>query len=230
MGAIATLVVLGVVAYVKTPEGAWVVILLIPCIWLMFKGIHRHYVNVAGQLRLPPPDVAEHLMKARSNSSAFGPFVPVEKDKTTDQQRTLGNPANVRSTVIVPLDDVNRLTLRSLRYARTISKEVTAVHVAETEEEIALIRERWQRYPFLEDVPLVILASPIARSTARCLAYIDNIHRRDPEDLLTVIITEFVPAHFWEIPLHNQTASRLRRALGVRPNIVVTSIPYRLQK
>ena len=229
-GAIATLVVLGVVAYVKTPEGAWVVILLIPAVWLLFKSIHRHYVNVAQQLRLPPPDVVDHLMKAKSHSSAFGGATALDKDKMLAAGRTLPSGNLRRNPIIVPIDDVNRLTLRSLRYAKSVTDDVTAVHVAESEDEISAIRERWQRYPFLEDVPLVILASPYRSINGPLLAYVDNIHRRDPEDLLTVIITEFIPAHWWETPLHNQTAYRLRRALGLRPNIVVTSIPYRLQK
>ena len=231
-GAIATFVVLGVVAYVKTPEGAWVVILLIPMVWMLFKAIHRHYKSVALQLRLPPPDVVDHLMKAKSNSTAFGTQENpvVDKEKMLAAGRNLPYTQTGRNPIIVPIDDVNRLTLRSLRYAKSVTNDVTAVHVAESEDEISAIRERWARYPFLEDVPLVILASPYRSINGPLLAYVDNIHRRDPEDLLTVIITEFIPAHWWEAPLHNQTAYRLRRALGLRPNIVVTSIPYRLQK
>ena len=39
---------------------------------------------------------------------------------------------------------------------------------------------------------------------------------------------EFVPRHFWEYPLHNQTALRLKVWLFFRPNTVVTDVPYHL--
>ena len=46
--------------------------------------------------------------------------------------------------------------------------------------------------------------------------------------VLTVILPEFVPAHWWEQLLHNQTALRLKGALLGRPGIVVISVPYHL--
>jgi hypothetical protein len=48
---------------------------------------------------------------------------------------------------------------------------------------------------------------------------------RDPEDTLTMILPEFVVAHWWEYLLHNQTAFRLKASLLFRPGIVVTDIP-----
>lgn len=50
VGAIATFVVLTVFIATKFIHGAWVVVLLIPLLVLMFLKIHRHYVEVAQQL------------------------------------------------------------------------------------------------------------------------------------------------------------------------------------
>ena len=50
VGAIATFVVLTVFIFTKFVHGAWVVVLLIPLLVLMFLKIHRHYVEVAQQL------------------------------------------------------------------------------------------------------------------------------------------------------------------------------------
>jgi hypothetical protein len=50
-----------------------------------------------------------------------------------------------------------------------------------------------------------------------------------PEDTLTVILPEFVVAHWWEYPLHNQMAFQLKTALLGRPGIVVTDIPQHLR-
>ena len=48
--------------------------------------------------------------------------------------------------------------------------------------------------------------------------------------LITVVLPEFVPAHWWESVLHNQTALRLKRHLLFRPGVVVTNVPYHQQR
>ncbi len=53
LGAVATLLVLLIVAATKFTSGAWVPIVVIPLIVLLFKGIHRHYVAVADALSVP---------------------------------------------------------------------------------------------------------------------------------------------------------------------------------
>src|SRR3712207_114417 len=60
IGAITTFGVAGVVIYQKFLLGAWILLLLIPLVILMFLGIHRHYLTAAQQLSLqgltaPPP-------------------------------------------------------------------------------------------------------------------------------------------------------------------------------
>jgi len=51
-GAIVTGVVLIIVAVTKTLEGAWIVLLLIPLIVMVFKQTYRHYAHVASELTL----------------------------------------------------------------------------------------------------------------------------------------------------------------------------------
>ena len=41
---------------------------------------------------------------------------------------------------------------------------------------------------------------------------------------------EFVPRHWWELLLHNQTALRLKLRLFGRPNTIVADVPYHLRK
>jgi len=51
-GAVVTGIVLIIVAVTKTLEGAWIVLLLIPLIVLVFKATYRHYQHVASELTL----------------------------------------------------------------------------------------------------------------------------------------------------------------------------------
>lgn len=52
-GAIVTFLVLCFVVYEKFTEGAWIVLLLIVFLVLLFRLVFRHYADVATQLRLP---------------------------------------------------------------------------------------------------------------------------------------------------------------------------------
>ena len=52
IGALATLITLGVVIMSKFLEGAWITVLLIPLIVLAFRTIHTHYLQVRNQLSL----------------------------------------------------------------------------------------------------------------------------------------------------------------------------------
>jgi amino acid transporter len=54
IGAIATFIVLIIVAGTKFTSGAWVPIVVIPAIIMLFKGIHRHYARVDRALRAVP--------------------------------------------------------------------------------------------------------------------------------------------------------------------------------
>jgi amino acid transporter len=53
VGAVATLLVLLIVAVTKFTAGAWVPIVVIPAIVLLFKGIKHHYAGVAEHLEVP---------------------------------------------------------------------------------------------------------------------------------------------------------------------------------
>ena len=54
VGAIATAVVLLIVGATKFTSGAWVPIVVIPLIVLLFKAINRHYRSVGEALRITP--------------------------------------------------------------------------------------------------------------------------------------------------------------------------------
>jgi hypothetical protein len=61
------------------------------------------------------------------------------------------------------------------------------------------------------------------------VSYIDEIDRVDPGAYITVVLPEYIPAHFWEGILHNQSAIHLKNALRQRPNTIIISVPYHLK-
>jgi amino acid transporter len=55
IGAVATLLVLLVVATTKFFDGAWMVVVLLPAVVLLFRGIHKHYTQAAVELAAETP-------------------------------------------------------------------------------------------------------------------------------------------------------------------------------
>ena len=130
--------------------------------------------------------------------------------------------------MIVPVSSMNRVALQTLAYAPSISDDVTAVHVMDDEGDIEEFRSKWEELGL--DIPLVLIESPYRALVSPLLKYIDEIDRQRQDDTLTVVLPEFVARHWWEHLLHNQTALRLKAALLFRPNTVVTSVPYHLER
>src|SRR6266852_3476572 len=143
-------------------------------------------------------------------------------------------PKEISHRFIVPIAGLDRPSLKSLACARSISPHVTAAHVAMDEQEVETVqpkREKLQKHLAPEEETyLVVIESPYRSLLRPLLAYIDTVHTMYPEDTLTVILPEFVVAHWWEFPLHNQTAFQLKTALLGRPGIVVTDIPRHLRR
>ena len=197
-GAFVTALVTVIVAYTKFTSGAWIVVILIPLLVLMFVGIHAHYTRVEGE-------------------------------RTTNIP---AKPTDIKHLFIVPIAGMDRVSIQSLAYARSISDHVIAVHVAIEPDDVRIVREAWQRWqPNIgekEKTELVIIESPYRSLTRPLLNYIDTVHELYPDYTLTVLLPEFIVAHWWEHFLHNQTALALKAALLFRPGIVVTSVPQHL--
>jgi hypothetical protein len=104
---------------------------------------------------------------------------------------------------------------------------VVAVHVTGDPEAGEQLRRRWEQSGL--DISLEVVYSPYRALVEPLLAYIDALHKLDPTRPLTVVLSEYVPKHFWEFLLHNQTALRLKFHLFFRPNTVVIDVPYHLE-
>ena len=122
---------------------------------------------------------------------------------------------------------LDRAVLRTIEYALTLSQNVTAVHITDDVAKAEALRAQWEEQ--LPDVPLVIVESPYRALVAPFLAYVDAVDRSNPKGRITVVLPEFVTAHFWQSLLHNQPATRLRRALTRRPNTAVVNVLYHLR-
>ena len=133
-----------------------------------------------------------------------------------------------RHRVIIPIGGVHRGTWRAMRYAKTLSDDVTAVHVATDPAEAKKLEWKWEIWG--GGVRLVIVDSPYRLMHEPLLEYIEAIAAlSQPNEIMTVVVPHFVPQHALENLLHSQTAELLRLALLSRPDIVVTDVPYQVR-
>ncbi len=59
------------------------------------------------------------------------------------------------------------------------------------------------------------------------MVYIDEIyHKRQSNEVITIVVPQFVPRKSWTNLLHTNTAAALRKELMFRKGIVITSVPY----
>jgi amino acid transporter len=139
-----------------------------------------------------------------------------------------GPPQRIRRhRVILPISGVHRGTLAALNYARSLSYDVTAVYVSVNPEEIEKIRKKWELWG--EGVRLVILESPYRQLLEPLLEYIEEISNgRQPGEMITIIVPQFVPRRWYHNLLHTQTALWLRLALLFKRGIVITDVPYQV--
>ncbi len=132
-----------------------------------------------------------------------------------------------RHRVILPISGVHRGTLAALRYAQGLSRDVTAVHISIDPEDTERVRKKWETWG--EGVRLVILDSPYRLLMEPLLEYIEAIDReRQPNDVITVVVPQFVPKEAAANLLHTQAATWLQLALRGRPGIVITDVPYQV--
>jgi amino acid transporter len=195
VGALATFIVLCVFIATKFIHGAWIVVLIVPILVALFKGIHEHYRTVAKQLS------TEGLEQVRP----------------------------LRHRVIVPISGMHRGVVCALQYAQSIACDrVQAVYVDFEEGATASLKDKWERWG--AGVQLVVLPSPYRELTRPLLKHINRLRRENSNDMITVVLPEFIPAKWWQHALHNQSSLLLKGSLLFKKGVIVTSVPYHLEQ
>lgn len=136
-----------------------------------------------------------------------------------------GAPHAPRHRVILPLSGIHRGSLEALSYARMLSDDITAVHILIEPSEAEKLQKKWEKWG--DGVRLVMLDSPYRQFIEPLLDYINELVRqRQPNEIITVVVPQFVSDTPWEKILHTNTASVLRDELLTTPGIVITDVPY----
>ena len=140
-------------------------------------------------------------------------------------------PPKFEHTILIPIGDLHRGVVRALEYAKSLAAPnviVRAVYVETDPARTARLEEKWAQWGL--GVPLVVLSSPYRSLLRPLLDYIDKIQARGGEQMITIVLPEFLPRRWWQHVLHNQTALVIKAALLFRRNTVVADVPYLLKR
>lgn len=138
-------------------------------------------------------------------------------------------PHQTRHRIIVPISGVHQGSLTALRYARMLSDDVTAVHVAIEPVEAEKVKKKWELWG--EDTRMVMLNSPYRLFLEPMLEYITEVSKsRQPGETLTIVVPEFISKNVLGTTLHTNTADLLRSQLKRQEGVVIINVPYHLQE
>jgi hypothetical protein len=110
-----------------------------------------------------------------------------------------------------------------------LSRDVTAVHVSIDPAETEKIQKKWTTWG--DGVRLLILDSPYRLFIEPLLQYLDEIlAQRQPNEVITIIVPQFVAGSAFSMSLHMNAANLLRKELLNTPGIVITDVPYQVSE
>ena len=118
-----------------------------------------------------------------------------DEELEVDRTRVYGKPTK-QSRVIIPVPTLSRAVLRSVQFGRSLSDDVTAVHITIDAEAAEVLREDWEH--MLPDVPLVIIETPYRSLVLPFLHYLDVMAPTPPNTITIVVLPEYVPRHWWD--------------------------------
>ena len=136
--------------------------------------------------------------------------------------------------VVVPVSRINRAMIEAVAFARSVSKDVTAVYVEFEQGAGQTMSKEWKLY--WPDVPLVVLYSPYRSIVGPFLDFLDESDRKyNDGQSAVVVLPEVVPARWWQGLLHNHTARLIRDALLYHRRHsgyerVIIDVPHHLQR
>jgi amino acid transporter len=161
-----------------------------------------------------------------------------------DQQIRDEQPLDVRGlqppVVVVAIQDWNQLADKALRFALSLSPDVSAVHLTalsgpDIDEKEDELRARWKKYveqpvraEGLRPPPLELLQAPYRQIHIPLLKYLARLEAERPDRQVAVLIPEIVKRHWWEYLLSTRRAQRLRSTL-LRyggPRLMVINVPW----
>ncbi|MBV8102752.1 MAG: APC family permease [Verrucomicrobia bacterium] len=205
IGGAATGITFLIVIVTKFTDGAWIVFLVIPALYLFMLRIHRHYKMVGDQLALSG---SVELTPPRQ-MIAVVPLVSMGSLAQRALQIAFGLSGDIK---VVHVEQENSPPDFQNQWAHDVLPAVSRAHLAEPQ--------------------LVTLASPYRQVVTPILSYIWRLEKENPDQTIAVLIPQLIESRWYYSFLHNRHATILRTLLLMKGlnRIVVVNVPWHIQE
>ncbi|SMC02581.1 amino acid/polyamine/organocation transporter, APC superfamily [Sulfobacillus thermosulfidooxidans DSM 9293] len=138
-------------------------------------------------------------------------------------------PVPAKIVAVVPVNSINRLSIKSLSVALGLAEEVVALHVVRSQEPPHQFEERWEKWNPDPRIKLAVVPTQYRSVVRPVVRYVDLLSHQNPENHVVIILPELIVRYVWEHFLHNQLALTLETVFIFRKNVTVMIMPYKLQ-
>jgi hypothetical protein len=205
IGAFATGITFFIVIVTKFAEGAWLVLLVLPGLYLFMLLIHRHYAKIGEELALTGPIE----LKPPRPMIAVIPIMTLNSlaEKALQIAYSLSKEVSV-----VHIERENSQRDFCEEWEKQIQPAISRVNLP---------------MPHLE-----VIQSPFRRVVLPTLEYIWQLEKDNPDRTVAVLIPQLIESHWYYSFLHNQRAAILRTVLLMKGlnRIVIINVPWHIQK
>jgi hypothetical protein len=207
VGAAGTAGALTIILAAKFTQGAWLTMIAIPLMIVLFRSVHRRYAQFEQQMKcLQPVDL--------THNEPLVVFIPV-----------------------TAWNRVTSKTLRfALRLsADVVAIHISNLEGDAAAGDASAFRQQWaqqvEQPACAAGVPppkLVLPVSPYREFTGPILTEIDKVKSHSPRRQVVVVLPRVIEKHWWAALLHSRRASQLRTALRRREDFraVVIEVPW----
>ena len=130
--------------------------------------------------------------------------------------------------VVIPVANVDKLSINAIRYAKYLSGEIVAVHILLNPSDSNEMETRWKKHNI--DIPLVILESSNGSLIEPLMTYVDGIRCRHKASVVTIVLPVLITPKLWHRYLHNQTARLIESYFRQGAGVVTVRVPFILGK
>jgi len=204
-GAIATAITLLIVIVTKFAQGAWLVVIVVPLLFILMLSINRHYTRIGREVAVSGPIRLEQPREMIA-------VVPIDYLNVLTEKAlrvAYGLSQNVH-IVHVHVEDSDRDF--SAEWRLDVQPSIDRVGFPEP--------------------TLVILKSPYRKVITPILNYIWQLEAKNPENEIAVLVPQLIESRWYYSLLHNRRADILKTVLLIkgRNRILIVNVPWNLEK
>ncbi|MCL6516689.1 APC family permease [Alicyclobacillus sp.] len=182
-------------------DGAWLVLVCVPLMVMMFTKIQGHYRQIREDLRY---DFSQPFC-ASAPGITIVPIASVNKASVNALRYAVTNFKNVVAVHVVTADTEEEMERKTKK-----------------------IEAEWERLG--TGVRLIVIHSQYRAVAKRLQRFVEfELQKYSPENI-TIVLPQFITRRWWHKLLHNKTGGVLLAWLVLNKSVKVVTVPYRLSK